>query len=69
MKKFKAFIDSLGAAAAMAKNSSSSILLKRMFITSPNYPEINEFYFVKEFVESQKLKGFVVGPDAELELV
>ena len=65
MKKFKAFIDSLGLLQQWPRTPSGalSITEKNIYNFAQSYPEINEFYFVKEFVESQKLKGFVVGPD------
>ena len=63
--KFKAFIDSLGLLQQWPRTPSGalSITEKNIYNFAQSYPEINEFYFVKEFVESQKLKGFVVGPD------
>ena len=65
MKKFKAFIDSLGLLQQWPRTPSGalSITEKNIYNFAQSYPEINEFYFVKEFVESQKLKGFVVGPE------
>jgi DNA polymerase I-like protein with 3'-5' exonuclease and polymerase domains len=65
MKKFKEFIDSLGLLQQWPRTPSGalSITEKNIYNYAQSYPAINEFYFVKEFVESQKLKGFVVGPD------
>ena len=48
---------------ARTPSGALSITEKNIYNFAQSYPEINEFYFVKEFVESQKLKGFVVGPD------
>ena len=64
-RKFKAFIDSLGLLQQWPRTPSGalSITEKNIYNYAQSYPAINEFYFVKEFVESQKLKGFVVGPD------
>ena len=65
MKLFIKFIDSLGLLAEWPKTPTGALSTteKVIYDYSQSYPEINEFYFVKEFVEARKLKGFVVGPD------
>ena len=64
-KKFKSLVARLGLLDRWPKTDSGKLATteKVIYKFSQENETINEFYFCKEFVDSQKLKGFIVGPD------
>ena len=64
-KKFKSLVARLGLLDVWPKTPSGQLSTtdKVIYKFAQQNEAINEFYFLKEFVDSQKLKGFIVGPD------
>ena len=64
-KKFKLLVTREGLLNRWPKTTSGqlSTTAKHIKKFSKENEAIGEFYFCKEFVDSQKLKGFIVGPD------
>ena len=67
LKKFTTFIKSLGLYERWAKTETGQLSTtdKIIFNFAQENKEIDEFYLCKEFVDSKKLKGAVVGPDGK----
>ena len=64
-KKFQILVSRLGLIDIWPRTPSGQLATteKVIYNYAQQYDEINDLYFCKEFVDSQKLKGFIVGPD------
>lgn len=63
--KFQEFIKRIGLYKVWPKTKTGQLSTEEKVIYrfAQEHDDVNDFYFVREFVDSQKLPGFVVGPD------